>query len=802
MRPTSIVVAVSAACVVLGAMTTPGQAQRAGQAQKPRVATIGVVLDGPWRGNAQIAAVIQQEIRDLTGGEFDVRFPADKFLTADWTQAGVKRAVDQLLGDPDVTIVLAMGVLAAHEIGQRPQLDKPVLAPFVLDARLQGLPLKNGRSGRKNFSYLTLPWSFDRDVVGFRELASFDQLVVLGSKRVLDVIPGLQDRLLASAREVDVEVVVIPVDDSADAALAQIPADARAVYVAPLLHLPEDEWDKLAQGLIARKLPSFSQLGRIEVERGLMAGTRPDSNFKRLGRRLALNIQRILLGDDPARFTVSLKLAEQLVINMATARQIDQWPTWSVITEAELIHYKRAQIDRTVSLAGVVADAVKNNVDIAAAQAALDSGKQDIRAVRANLYPTVEISTTARVIDQDSAAGSFGSQPEYLWNGSLTVSQLLYSEGAWTGLAVQKDALRTLEHGYETTRLDTIQGAAVAYLGVLRAKTLERIQQNNLKLTRKNLDLARTRLEVGTANRAEVYRWESQIANDRKAVIEASARRNNAEVALNRILGRPMEEPYVTEETSLDDPALLTSSQQLFTLLRDPWIFRVFRRFMIDEAVTRSPELRQLDAAIAVQERLRVSAKRSYYSPTVALQGALNQRFLRGGEGSEPNPMFGDSPATTWSVAVVASLPLFAGGSRPAEVRKAEAEVRRLQAQRRGVRDLVAQRIDSAMHTMGASYAGIRLSRQAADAAIKNRDLITEAYGQGGMSILQLIDAQNAALVSEQVAANAVYDFLVDWMNVQRATGQFDLMMDDAARADFFRRAQTYAAEARKENNP
>ncbi|MEM9493217.1 MAG: hypothetical protein AAGC55_28970, partial [Myxococcota bacterium] len=50
---------------------------------------------------------------------------------------------------------------------------------------------------------------------------------------------------------------------------------------------------------------------------------------------------------------------------------------------------------------------------------------------------------------------------------------------------------------------------------------------------------------------------------------------------------------------------------------------------------------------------------------------------------------------------------------------------------------------------------------------------------------------------SQQVAANAIYDFLVDWMNVQRAIGRFDTFMDNAARADFFRRANAFVAEER-----
>ncbi len=795
--------AIAIVALLIAGLSAPALGQRGRPAaKKPRVINIGMVIDGPWQGNQAIVTVIRQEILDLTEGEFDVRFPADKEIVADWTPAGVKRAMDQALRDPQISIILAMGLLAANDVGQRPKLPKPVLAPFVVDAKLQGLPLENGRSGRKNFSYLTLPWSFERDLVAFREIASFDDLIVLSSELFLENIPGLRERVVESAKTQGVRATVISVGTSAAEALAKIPANAKAVYLAPVPHLSQAESDLLIQGLIDRKLPSFSSLGRFEVERGILAGTRPDSNFKRMGRRLAISVQRILLGDDPSRFTVNLKLAEQLVLNMKTARAIGLSPSWAVLTEAEQIGATRERIERQLSLASVAREAAESSVDVIAARQALAAGREDIRQARSNLLPQIEVSTTARVIDQDSAAGSFGAQPEFLWNGSLTASQVIYSEPAWSALAIQKDVQRSLEREYDTTHLDTVHGVAIAYLNVLRAKTAARIQQNNLKVTRKNLDLSRTRLNVGTANRAEVYRWESQIANDRKSVIEASAQRNASEIALNRILGRPIEERFATSETSLDDPALLTSQKELFQLLQNPWIFRVFRQFMVEEAVARAPELEQLDAAIAVQERALTSAKRAYFAPTVALQGSLNQRFYRAGEGSEPVSLIpgteaSDTPALTWSVGVVLSVPIFSGGSRPATIRKSEAELSQLRVQRRGARDLVAQRIGTAMHFMGSSYAGIRLSREAAEAAGKNLELITDAYGQGALSILELIDAQNAALVSEQVAANAVYDFLLDWMDVQRAAGQFDLLMDDKARRELFQRANAYVAKVR-----
>jgi outer membrane protein len=103
-------------------------------------------------------------------------------------------------------------------------------------------------------------------------------------------------------------------------------------------------------------------------------------------------------------------------------------------------------------------------------------------------------------------------------------------------------------------RLDVAQGAATAYLNVLKAKTLENIRGRDLERTRRNLELAKARQAIGHSGPADVYRWESQIATARKDLFAAQARRRQAEVALNRLLHRPLEEPFGTVETGFPIP--------------------------------------------------------------------------------------------------------------------------------------------------------------------------------------------------------------------------------------------------------
>jgi outer membrane protein TolC len=84
------------------------------------------------------------------------------------------------------------------------------------------------------------------------------------------------------------------------------------------------------------------------------------------------------------------------------------------------------------------------------------------------------------------------------------------------------------------------------------------------------------------------------------------------------------------------------------------------------------------------------------------------------------------------------------------------------------------------------------LSNDAADSARLNLTLVTDSYVRGIKSIIDLIDAQNQALVANQQAANAVYDFLIDLMAVQRSAGSFFLFSPEEERDAWMERLNQY----------
>lgn len=752
---------------------------------------VGMVVDGPWQRNQEIREMIQDEIRNLTIGEFDVRFPEDKFINANWSLSGVRNALDKLLADPDVDFVLAMGVVASASVSTRGSLPKPVIAPFVIDADIQGLPSKDGASGVKNLCYLAIPSTIKRDLQVFLEIVPFKKLGILVNPIYYEALPTLQIRIKEAVNYLGVDPEIIPVQSVSNAVNKMIADNVEAAYFAPLIHLPSDDFDRLISLLIENKLPSFSLFGRSEVEKGIMASLNPDI-FPRLSRRVALNFQKILLGQDPGTIPYAFAAGEELAINMATAREIEVYPPWSIITEAVLVNEKRVEAQQNWTLITAVLEGIEVNLDLRAKNYEVSAGRQEVNQARSPLLPQVDLSAQGVWIDEDRA-GIFQSERSISGNAGLT--QILFSDDAWANYSVQKKLQLALEEERNTLELDITQAIATAYLNVLIANTIERIQKVNLRLSRENLELARVREAVGYSGRAEVFRWEREIANNRQGVIAANSSRNLAEIQLNRLLHRPAEESFTTEEKTLETPEGFLGEDRLFKYMENQWYFRTLRGFFVEEGIRNSPEVKQIDANIAAQKRVIANATRSFFLPDLAAFADLSHRFWKDGIGSEISgsiPGFTIPEDTDWTIGLSLSIPIIEGGRKIAVKASATETLSQLRSQRQSLFEKLEQRVRSAAHLTGASYASINQFKQAAEASRKNLELVIDSYSQGVVSITDLIDAQNAAVISEATAANAVFNFLIDLMELERSLGQFHFRKSPEEKDAFFKRLNQY----------
>jgi outer membrane protein len=754
----------------------------AAQSKSIRVA---VVTDGPGDREVFSAGMIEREVANVVSPDVRIVLPADKRFAGDWSLGGVSTALERALRDPDVDLVLALGILASHQAAHRDALPKPVIAPLVIDPVLQGFPLIEGRSGRRNFTYAADFQSVGNEVQTFHRLVGFEHVVALVDEALLAALPELAMKAREFEAVLKTRISLVRTGDDVKAALAALPPDVDAVYVTGLLQFQEADIRELARGLIARRLPSFSVLGRSELESGLLMTTGgAQRDDERLARRVVLMIQRIGDGEDPATFDVSFPTAQRLAINMRTARAIGFSPRWQDLADAEQLYAESPGEQPPLTLIEAMRVALDANPALAASRARLGSSADDVRIARSNLLPSLDASAAHTRIDADRASPL--TQAEETTTTGLALEQIVYSERAWAGYSISRSLHAAAQESQRQDMLDILEAAASAYLEVLRSKSVEGVRRSNVENTRRNLETSRVREAVGLSERSDLLRWVAQLARDKQNLVGAEAARRQAETELARILHRPASQPFATVESGLDDPLGLVSNPRTQAFLDTPAKWAIFMEYAVRTALDHAPEIGQAEALIAGRRRAVTAARRAYFLPDLAVVSNGSRLQEQRGAGSIATP--GAPDDESWSVSLRATLPIFTGGLRGAEQSQARHELRAAEAERAAVGDAVEARTRAALHRTGGSYPSIALSREAASAADENLTAVQDAYARGAVSVTELIDAQDTALAAGLAAADARYGFLTDFMAVLRAMSEFEILLDPGSREAWYRR--------------
>lgn len=752
---------------------------------------IGIVIDGPFTGKPNIVKIFQDELVRMAEGEFEILFPEDMVLQADATREDISRKIDRLLQDPKADLILTLGTIGSTEAIKRTNLVKPVIAPFVFDAKWQNAPNKDGTSGVYNLFYVDLHAPIDQELIDFRKIVPFDKLGLLLDERDINGVPTLNRMASYLANEHSIMVHLVPVGSDAEDVFSALPDDIQAVMVGPLWQLSSDELSELSSGFVERGIAAFSMTEYDYLEKGFFATKMPDQALEQLARQVAINVQEILLGENPAALSVAFSRSDKLAINMATARAINIYPNLDYMTGAKLINEQRKDIERRLNLRQAVEEALFANLDLAVAEREVKAGSYSVEEARSTLLPRLYAGAAARAIDDDRAAAGGGTAPEQTLTGGLNAILEIYSENSWAGYTSQKFLQAGRESDRDRIKLDIIYDASTAYLNVLRQDTIERLQKDNMQLTQANLERAQIRLSTGVAGPDELYRWETQFARDRQVVLRAESSSRDAKQRLNRILNRPLLEEFVTQEGGYNDPLKIGGNRLFYQLIHNPLYFQKFNTFALDNGLIQSPELKVIDAAIAAQERLLLKSERDYWVPTVTIEGDLNYLFSDGGEGTRDEDLTGLDD-TDWQIGVYATLPLYEGGRRSAAKNRNKELLVQLQTERLATEDRVGQRILQSLNNTRASFPSINLSRDAAYAARRNLQLVTDSYVEGIKSVIDLLDAQNQALIAELDSANAVYNFLIDFMGLQRSMGIFATFLPDGERQMWVERVKNY----------
>ena len=747
-------------------------------------------------GEEDYQELVVHEITALLAPRYDVDIQVEHFdpHVFDESVANVTR----VMNDRSVDCVVGLDLDVSDVLSRHSSYPKPVIAGIILDRRLQGLPMTpDGTSGIDNFNYIQSPFDIEKDIATFKKIFDFKRLAFLYDAResymfhnVFSYFGRVMERLAPDAKTSLVDIYHDKIEES----VADIPPDADSVYLPPVFMGKEnDKQRELIRQINLRKLPSFALLGEENVRMGAMASIAPERNVNAMARRIAINLLNIAEGQNAGDLPVRIaKNFDNFVINAETLHQIDCYPSWEALNDARLINLTEMAWGNgpKLDLMGAIREALERNLVLQIERFNTEIQQEQVGLARSSLLPQIGLSTGIDLIDDNRADKAPGSPARSTWSASGEINQSVYSDDIWANYTIQQLLLESEKYAEKSTSFDTIITAAKAYINLLFAVSSQEIQNTNLSVTRKNLDIARNKEAVGAVGASEVHRWESEEAINQIDLNDAYKEVQLARMDLNRVLDRSVRQPLGATDIEIGKSSieLLINDPEVYKYLDNFKRLETFSNFLVAEADRNLPELKEIDATLRSVEREIVNKERAFYLPDFQIQGGIDKIV-------DEYDVYSDTPSDLdhpWTIAAVATWPLYSGGQRRHDLAQSRIRLKQTTLQEKNLRSELHLRVRSSLEAVAISARAIKLSQISLEAATKNLDIVQAGYSEGRNTVADLIDAQNSKTSSERAAAIAKYQFVLDCLVLERSIGRFQFLDSPEDKTHFLSRLSEY----------
>ena len=722
--------------------------------------TIAIVSDGDSWYFDRNQQLLVEELQSLARDKYSLKIKDEFKGNYDGDEIG--QLLRQALADPEVDLIYTSGVISSERASKMPEAErtKPVLAGavFFSDARTQKLT-EQGASTRPNYTFISEPNRVAADLMQLKNLTGAATIHIAVDDAILPELAEIQaaQTMFQAALGVTIRVHAIP--PSPKAALSKIPAGALAVYVPILARMDEDARREFYTGLASRGAVTMTMAGHEDVLLGAVAGLAPDDK-EAVARRAAINVDRILLGANTNTIPVVLPVQDRFVINAAAAQRANWSPTYDTMLEAELIGEFGVTRREPISLHDAMKIAARQNSDVIIAREEEGIQAQETNIIRSGLLPQISsdiaiqrsetddpTSSTPGVTEQTLEAAGLGGGATTTRSYGADLRQVLFNDQLTSGLKAQRKNELATKLDTTSTELDAMDSASGAYFDYLEANALYQIEKQNLRLSQNNLQLAQLRVDIGSAEPSEIYRWQQSVARDKATLIQRKATREINLTDFNRTLALPRDAQWDFTDIELDDGDIYFLDEQLSPLLNNLSEFHRFRSFILWYATENSPELASFDETLSAQGIILRQRKRSFFMPEISASAGYDRLVL------ETN-QFDLDGQDELNAGISFSYSIFEGGNRRAELLQQKGQIRQLAAQREQAVQQIETGAIIAFENLGSAHPNIRLSRMSLEAASKNYDSVREKYAQGGR--VDSRPARCARYVGESAATRGV----------------------------------------------
>ena len=749
--------------------------------------SIGILSD--YNPNDSIGSRINnsitEELRKVMGIDYKVVVNSSLIKSCNWNSEIAKQKYAELSKIADV--ILLVGPHSTKGSLQNLPFTKKTFALGVFNSKLQSIPTTNdGNSGIQNFTYITSKASIKSELINFKSDVDFKHLGILIDKKTKETInQNLLAKYVSNLKDsLNSNVTVHYLEaDNVSTEISNLPSTIDAVFIG----VPYEWSQKTAKNAFGRlaekKIPSLVMNDNYLKLGGLLAYSK-NTSLEFILRKLSIMVSDAFEGEPMDKMNTHINEKTETSINLNTAKAINFSASFKTIFTANIIKSDEGNSNPNYSIQYLIKKALEENLNISISKKDIELSANDIALAKSKFLPTIDAAATALQLDKNRPNALLGKAERSITVGGQ-VQQLIYSESAIANISIQKYLLKAQEYATEQEILDQLLTVFNSYFSLLQAKTNLSIQKENYDATKQNYELAQKRNTIGTTNKSDLYRWQSELASAKQNVIEANTQVLALKYQLNTFLNNTLPQDFDVEDLTINNNVLnWFKNSGLEKAINTPASLHKLTGFLTEESIKNYPAKKQLLSNIDAIERQQLMNKRLYYTPTIALQGQVDQNLYRGGLASTPLPE-NDFYNNTWNVGLSVSYPIFQGNRRKLNLNENKIVLNQLDEQSTNLSQNLQLQVKVNTLNIIASKTNIENSKIARDNAEENFKLVQQNYQLGTINITQLIDAQKNLFSLRQAYSIAVYEYLFNFIKLENSVGFYSILATEKEKKDF-----------------
>lgn len=405
---------------------------------------------------------------------------------------------------------------------------------------------------------------------------------------------------------------------------------------------------------------------------------------------------------------------------------------------------------RADTLEAALAKAYDYNPALKAARASAGAVDETVAMAKSGYRPTLSISGgyTDSKINTNCAINGV---PQKVVDGYNRTLQATISEPVFSGfktinsIGAAENNVKAAHAGLLATEQNVLLSAATAYLNVLRDEAIVRLQKNNEKLLKKELDETRERFKVGEVTTTDVSQAEASYASAQSGRISAEGNLEASKAVYKQIIG--------------DNPKGTSDPKQ---------IEKMFPKSMeeaLEYAKTHNYTLNAAKHTLKAR-KYDVKTNKGDLLPSV-------NAYATAGRLKSQNYLYDKNPTNdSVEVGVNFSMPIYNAGTSRAKIRQSKYYRWQAQEDVLNAQDELYSDITSYWEYLSANKAKIRSVQAQIKAYQVALNGVREEEALGNRTVLDVLDQYQYLLNSEVEEVTTRHDYYVSGLNLLLAMGK------------------------------